>query len=60
MIEAEAAEAWAAILEPDELPGLLHALGVFERAGQVTPDEARAWRRAILDRHGLPVREAQA
>jgi hypothetical protein len=58
--ESESAIAWAAVLEPDELPGVLHALATFERAGQLTADEARAWRRALLDRHGLPVRPANA
>ena len=43
----------SAILEPDELPGIVYALGVFERAGQVTPDEARAWRRATGERWGI-------
>ena len=60
MRELEAAEAWAATREPDELPGIVYALGIFEQAGWVTTQEAREWRRAILDRHGLPLRPGQA
>jgi len=60
MTESESAIAWAALLAPEELPGVVYALGIVERAGQVTPDEVRAWRWAILDRHGLPVRLARA
>ncbi len=61
MTAADAAEAWADFLDADELLGVVHAVGVFERMGQLTPDEARAWRRSILERHGLPLRaQAQA
>ena len=60
MSESQAAAAWAEILEPDELAGIVYALGIFEKAGQVTADDARAWRRAILARHRLPVGRGQA
>ena len=54
------AEAWAAILEPDELRSVVRAVAIFERVGVLSGEDAREWRRAILDRHGMPVGEGEA
>jgi hypothetical protein len=54
------AREWAAFLEPEELRGIVRAIGLFETTGVLPSDEAREWRRAILDRHGLPVGQGEA
>jgi hypothetical protein len=51
---------WAAIIEPDDVGGVVRAIKLFEETGVLSPDEAREWRRAILDRKGLPVAGCEA
>ena len=36
-----------ALVPPDELPGVLRLLSLFERAGQIPTDEADCWRRGM-------------
>lgn len=47
--------AWAEILEADELFAATHALGLLQEVGAVTDEEARAWRKAIVQVRGLPL-----
>jgi hypothetical protein len=42
--------AWAAILELEELSGVVRAVGIFEKAGVLPPEEAAAWREAVRAR----------
>lgn len=47
-------------LDPAEIPGMLRALGIFEKLGRMPAEEAADWRRTILDRWGLPTADGSA
>ena len=45
---------------PDRTRSVVRAVAIFERVGVRSAEDAREWRRATLDRHGLPVAGGEA
>jgi hypothetical protein len=53
-------DATLGMLDPEEIPGVVRALAIFEKLDRISPEKVADWRRAILDRWGLRTPEGSA